>query len=174
MYFYEAKFVPTEEELVILETPLSGEFPWFYTERIDHSNYALFNHFLIAMRKDNGNSPGIFRSPYAESFLKIFEKFCKVNGIKYNQVLRSAINCTLHYNDKMGPIHRDHSIPHCNFIMYLNEFTNGPTYIFDEDKKECKMTIPEKYKGVVFDGVYHSHGFCAPHERRVVLVVTFV
>jgi hypothetical protein len=172
MYFYEAKFVPTEEERVTLESPLLNDFPFFYIKRSD-SNFALFTHFLIAQKKGDDSSPGDHRSFATEKFIRIFDRFCKENNIEYKSILRSAINNTWHYQEKMGPIHTDHDIPHYNFIMYLNDFTDGPTYIFDENEKKCLMFIPEKYKCIVFDGVQHSHGFCAPHERRVIFLVTF-
>ena len=57
--------------------------------------------------------------------------------------------------------------------MYLNEWTGGETEFFDDDLKLIKTIHPEKYKAIISDSELHTQGYCDPHQRRIVLVVTF-
>ena len=84
-----------------------------------------------------------------------------------------ALNCTTYDSSEYGDIHEDHCFPHNNFLFYLNDFTGGPTYIFDNEKNLIKTTCVGKYKGVFFGGEKHAAGFCKPQEERIVFVVTF-
>jgi len=108
------------------------------------------------------------------SLLKYLICFVKKNKIKPKTILRANLNNTGYYPDKHSFVHRDHEFEHKNFIFYLNDFTNGSTFLFDKDHKIKKEIKAAKYKGVVFGGDLHAQGFCDVYERRLILVVTFI
>jgi translation initiation factor RLI1 len=58
--------------------------------------------------------------------------------------------------------------------MYVNNFSNGNTYIFNEHDEIIKESIQDKDKFIVFSGEPHAQGFCAPGEMRIVLAYTFI
>ena len=165
----ECEYDPSKEDEKFLEFCLSTYFPYYYFEAT--VNHNEFIHHLIVRNKVIGD-PGIVNSEVAVPAKKLFDRFCKLNNIKYQTIFRASINCTTHKNDRYGDIHMDHEFPHYNFIMYLND-CSGNTYIFDNDNNIVKEIEPKKNRVVVFDGMKHAQGFCKPKERRVVLVITF-
>lgn len=129
------------------------------------------------MDRDHLSRPisGKINSNFFEKCSDLFLNVCCQNNIKVNNILRAAINCTYHYPEKMSGIHLDHEgFDHYNFVMYLNNFDLGSTYVFDTDRitllKECAA---DKNKFVIFNGMPHAQGFCAPGQIRRVLVFTF-
>jgi hypothetical protein len=114
--------------------------------------------------------PGRIESQDYRAAELIFKSFCESHNIIVNNVLRAAINCTFHSQNKNIGIHRDHEFDHNVFLMYLND-SSGDTIIYHGEKEN---RIPfEKYKAVVFSGEEHSHEFCSVDERRVVMAFTF-
>jgi hypothetical protein len=95
------------------------------------------------------------------------------NDIKVNTIFRVGFNCTWYNTHDNAGIHVDHEFPHKNFIMCINSPTSGDTVVYDKDNIEVGRVKPEQYKAVVFSGDPHTHEFCAPDERRVILVATF-
>lgn len=118
-------------------------------------------------------TPGMPVSEYHEPALALFKHCCEQAGIEATVVHRMALNITSYSPDKYGPIHRDHDFEHKNFVLYLNSFSNGSTFLFDEFGNityECKA---EALKAFCWDGQPHAQGFCDNHQRRAVFVATF-
>lgn len=148
-------------------------------------NYSGFAHSLID-RYDifkTKNMP-IMSEYWHKPFSEVFFSFVDYHGIKVDQICRAAVNLTTHVTDSLhGDAHVDHNYPHKVFLYYLNECSEGHTYIFgkyDGDRikynpgKANAIIRHEKNKAVCFDGLYyHAQGFCGNNERRIVLVVTF-
>ena len=170
----------TKEQEQFIEWVVNGEdFPLFSFIIKDKEQKLVspaFSHVLRHrpennMKEDEWGTPN---SVYMEKFEGIFKYFCKENNIKWDRILRSAVNFTTHQpKDSECFIHRDHEFPHRNFLMYLNEWTSGETQFFDDERRLIKIVHPQKYKAVVSDSELHTQGYCDPHQRRVVLVVTF-
>jgi hypothetical protein len=164
----------TPEQKDFTEFVLSDGFPWFYQWSTDATKYLFFGHSLMNRNPEGAAIEGNKNSDYYDICYSIFKDFCDQNNIKVNTVLRAAVNHTSYHPDKMNEIHLDHDgIAHNNFIMYLNDFTGGSTYLFDDDHNMIKEIIPAKNRAVIFGGFPHAHGFCSPDERRVALVFTF-
>ena len=171
--YLETQFVPNQEELNLLEFVIgANNFPWYY-QRSTSIKYMFFGHTLMTRNDELPHNQGHINSNYYEPFANIFLKICKENNIEVNTILRGSINATGYFPDKHGDIHCDHEVPHKNFILYLNDCVNAPTYIFNKKNQLIKTTTPCKYKAVFFCGP-HAQGFCAPYEHRFVLVFTFI
>ena len=168
---FETKIDLDEKEQEFIDFVLGNNFPWFF-EKTTSEKYMMFGHALMARNKNNLPETGEVNSTFFDNFQFLFNKVCEKNKIKVNTILRMAINNTYHSCEKMGEIHTDHDFPHYNFLWYLNDFTEGSTFIFDE-KKEIEIKA-EKNKVVIFDGKPHAQGFCLPHENRVCFVTTFI
>ena len=127
------------------------------------------------MNRDPEKKPvtGVVNSEHYGIAHTIFTRFCSENNIKFNNVLRAAINTTVYDPAETNTIHVDHNFPHYNFLLYLNEFDNGSTILYNENEIITKKIIPNKFDVVVFPGQKHAHGHCEVGQRRVVMVVTF-
>jgi len=177
----EYKLKPTKEQEQFIEWVVNGsEFPLFsnfsdVNEKDQKNINPVFAHTLRARGGSMTDDVwGIPNSDYTERFEGIFEDFCCKNNVKWDRILRSAVNFSTHQpKDGQYFIHRDHEFPHKNFLMYLNEWTGGETEFFDDDLKLIKTIHPEKYKAIISDSELHTQGYCDPHQRRIVLVVTF-
>ena len=133
----------------------------------------VFTHFLRLTQPDDNE--GIPNSQYRQEFESIFNRYCSENNIKVDRILRSAINFTTHEpDDTVTYIHTDHNFPHHAFLMYLNDFDDGPTYFYDDDGKVIYKSLPKKYNAILSDGEKHSQGYCATQQTRIVLVITYV
>jgi hypothetical protein len=165
----------TEEHCKFLEYVLEAEFPWFFHKDLDASGNImhLFVHNLMLRNPRLEPVEGIVNSPFYDICLEIFENFCNAHKIQVNTIFRAALNSTFYNTNGQSRIHTDHNFEHKNFILYINEFRNGQTCIFDEQGTLQKKVEPRLYKAVAFSGDPHAHNYCAPNERRVILVITF-
>jgi hypothetical protein len=161
----------SEDNNKFIEFMLSSSFPLYYQSSTE--GYSFFGHSFLDRNKNNKDVEGDVNSPYWEFIHKLFKEICVKYHIKSKIIYRSALNMTSYNTNKMGDLHVDHDFAHKNFLMYLNDFSNGSTYIQDEDTKEIKEIKAKKYKVVIFGGHMHAQGFCGNGERRAVLVVTF-
>tara|TARA_B100001057_G_scaffold363447_1_gene366140 strand:- start:393 stop:968 length:576 start_codon:yes stop_codon:yes gene_type:complete len=180
-----------EEQNDFIEWVVDGDnFPLYFfftnTSESDGGNInPAFGHILrhrpesdmTLHQNKSGHIPdewGVPNSEFTDKFEGIFKDFCYENDVKWNRILRSAVNFTTHQpSDSEYFIHRDHSFPHKNFLMYLNDCTGGETQFFDDERRLIKTVYPQKFKAVVSESELHSGGYCGPHERRIVFVVTF-
>lgn len=178
--FLEAKFQPNQEQQKFIDYLLGDYFPWFWNESIltlpngEPSRYTSFTHTFRKRQPQDTSEWGIPSSDYVQIAESIFWHACMQNNIVPRVIHRSSANLTLPNKDEHTDIHTDHGFPHKNFVFYLNDFTDAPTYVYSEDEGEIiHESIPEKNKFVVFSGLPHAAGFCKENERRVILVVTF-
>lgn len=175
MLYIEGKCSLNYDEVKFLQHVLSGEFPWFFQreKNVDDTTFYFLVHTL--MHRDPNKEPitGNINSPYYDVCINIFKRFCTENNIKVNTIFRAALNSTMHSNYEVTRIHTDHEFEHKNFILYVNEFENGQTCIFDSEHKLIKQVETELHKAIVFSGEPHAHNFCRCGERRVILVITF-
>ena len=170
--FIQKSFELKHEEEEFIKFFLSDSFPWYF-QPTTTDRFMFFGHAL--MKRDPEHKPvsGLVSSPYYPICENIFIRFCQENNIKIKNILRAAVNMSLYDPAEVNDIHIDHKFEHYNFLMYLNEFDNGCTLIYDKDLKMTKKIIPKKYDAVVFGGEPHAHEHCAVGQRRLVLVVTF-
>ena len=173
----EYKVNLTEEQKDFIDWVINGDnFPlyFFYTDTTNSGGNNINPAFGHALRhrpesdptlrqNKSGHIPdewGIPNSDHMAKFEGIFKDFCYQNNIKWNRILRSAVNFTTHQpSDSKHFIHRDHSFPHNNFLMYLNNCTGGETQFFDDDGRLIKTVYPEKFKAVVSESELHSGGY---------------
>jgi hypothetical protein len=171
--FLETKIDLTNDEQKFVDFVLGNEFPWFFQEATS-KKYKTFTHTLMNRNKQGLQQTGEINSQTFDFFKGLFNKVCSNNKIKVNSILRMAINNTHYFPEKWGDIHTDHDFPHYNFLWYMNDFSNGSTYLFDKFGTQTKEIKANKNKVVVFDGSLHAQGFCAPHENRICFVTTFI
>ena len=162
---------------VILTTTL----PWYFNQntidnnRINYNDNRVFTHVLLN-RYEATKSLEIesrITSEYFQFFMNIFKNFCVKNGIKFKNIFRMSLNLTFNEPNEYGVVHVDHNFEHKNFILYLNDFSKGSTFIF-EDEKIIEEIPARKNRAVIFDGLKHAQGFCLQGEHRYILVVTFL
>lgn len=159
----------------VTKTIYDTSFSWYFGHTDRACKYFYFGHHLMAVNKNNLPITGNVNSPYYGMAESIFLDFCNQNNISVNTILRAAINTTTYSPEKYGVIHVDHEgFLHNNFIMYLNDFDDGHTYIFDDENNIEKVINSKKNKAFVFDGKSHAQGFCLPNQKRTVLVFTFL
>lgn len=172
MLYIERKHSFIDEHREILDNALKASFPYFLQPSTE--NFRQFAHVLSVRHPSNTPVDGVVNSIFYDKFKEVFLNICNSNGIKVNTILRSAINCTYHASQKIGDIHIDHNFPHNVMILYMNDFTEGSTLIFNDHDEIIRESSPEKDKYIIFSGEPHAQRFCAPGELRATFVVTFV
>jgi hypothetical protein len=151
---------------------LSPNFPLYYQTSTE--GYSFFGHVFMDRHEEGLEKEGRINSPHFPIVMNIVRNICSENKIDINTVYRASLNVSTYDNKRMGGLHVDHPFSHKVFLMYLNDFTEGHTFIMDEKTKEPKPIEPKKNKAIVFDGtIQHAKGFCGSGERRVTLIVTF-
>ena len=162
-------------QIKFLQQVLGGEFPWFFQreKNYDETPFYFLVHTLMHRNEDNQPITGTINSPYYDICINIFKKFCEQHNVAVNTIYRAALNCTMYNPNLTTRIHTDHKFEHKNFILYINEFDNGQTCIFDLEHNLIKQTEPALHKAIIFGGEPHAHNFCLPNQRRVILVITF-
>jgi hypothetical protein len=148
----------------------SNDFPWFFQEGTGQS-YNVYAHGLMKRNPIDEQENGIENSTSYVWAYSLFEKFCTDNGVAINKVYRAAFNST-NSADGISGIHCDHEFEHRVFILYLND-CSGSTNIYDSNHVLIKKIKPEKYKGIIFDGLPHNNEPCEVGERRLVMIFTF-
>ena len=162
-----------EEQEKVIEFIEGSYFPWY--AQITVTKHMFHGHTLMNRNGDLSPDAGIITSQYYEPMISIFKDFCLDMGIEYQTIFRAAINSTSYHDSEMAEIHVDHKFDHKNFIFYINDVSKGSTFIYNQDKTIIEDTIvPEKNKGVIWDGRPHAQGWCGLDERRLVLIVTFI
>jgi hypothetical protein len=177
-FYLETDLLPNEDSQEKIDSIIyNNDFPWYFEKTTSSLKYRMFFHSLV-LRQPHKESPtipvqGKISSPHFDFFFGIFLDVCKKNNIDVNVIYRACINNTWHYPEKHGDIHVDHKYPHKQFIWYLNDFTDAPTYLFDENNNLIKKTAVGKNKINIFSNERHAQGFCAPGEYRICVVFTF-
>jgi len=161
--------------------------------------FSFFSHTLL--RRVDG-VPALpenerIRSDFFKNFKELFLDGCDKNKINVKDIFRMNLNLTMHRPEPYCDFHVDHNFPHINSIIYLNDFNEGNTFIYNEVYSQILKKIgnttelpyekykdffsikekfkPKKNKAVFFNGNYfHNNSFCKPGELRLVLVTTFI
>jgi len=171
-FYLETEINLSDEQQKMADEINGANFPWYYSPTTS-LKYKMFSHILMRRDPDGLPKEGIINSDAFEFFKNIFLDVCNKNNVDVNVIYRGCINWTWHYPEKHGEIHKDHIFPHNQFIWYLNDFTDAPTYIFDDNENIVKITSVGKNKAAFFSSENHAQGFCKEGEFRKILVFTF-
>lgn len=181
----DSEGIGVDYQHIIDENVLGDSFPWYWHKSSTSYNFPYLAHVLISRYNPDVEDlkPN---SAYWAFFEEIFNGFCAKHGIAVNKILRASLNLTTHHAAKLGEAHTDHLIPHKTVIMYLNEFDDGSTVLFDKYSEGKHEVIPgnevpilykisaKKGKVVCFDGLYfHAAESPRDRQRRVICVITF-
>jgi len=148
-------------------------FPWY--SNVCVTKDIFHGHALMRRNTEDSPNAGVVISDFYEPAISIFKDFCLGMGIEYKTIFRAALNSSSYHTSEMAEIHVDHKFEHKNFIFYINDVSKGSTFIYSEDLTKLEdVIVPKKNKAVIWDGRPHAQGWCAPDERRLVLVVTFI
>lgn len=147
----------------------SNIFPWYHLKSTD--NFTAMGH-IIMMRPET-QIRGTQNSPHMPAAEELFLRICGDNYVTVEMIHRIAFNLTFADPSPHGDIHLDHLFPHKNFLLYLNEFDGGDTYLFNENAQITETIKQQENKFVFFDGDLHAQGFCKPQQHRIIMVVTF-
>lgn len=162
----------TDEDKEFVQFVESDSFPVFRQHSV--GNYSCFTHTLMRRHRLGIPTRGEINSAHYEAAEMLFLNFCDQQNIKVNNIIRAAINFNTYEGEGWLPPHVDHDFPHQVFIGYLNEFSNGSTYLFDDDENVIHEFVPKLNDAIVFDGqTKHSASSPKPSEVRIVLVITF-
>jgi hypothetical protein len=177
MYNQIKNVVPNDLASMMQEELLkSTAFPWYLMHKTlpnedDLNDHPYLSHILMHRTQDN--QPGEKGSMLYDTLMPVFQSVTDQLNMNVKHVMRANINLTWHHPQMHGAPHRDHQCDHYNMIIYLNKFTQGATYIFD-DNNQILDCAPSLYRGAtVFGGGKHAQGFCAPNELRLIAVFTF-
>lgn len=162
----------TPRQSMFVDIVLGESLPLSFQRSTDTQH--AYMHVLMARHDYNQQLAGPVLSPYYAEAIDLFKDFCNVNNIECKTVLRAAFNSTGCSGDRWGGIHVDHLFPHKVFLMYLNKFDQGDTYIFNDSDEPIYTIKAGMNRCVVWDGRRHAQGFCAIGQRRMVFVVTFI
>lgn len=186
MFLIEDDFgISKNFQSVIDSEILSNNFPWYWQDSSTSYKYPFFSHILVP-RYDTVSEEIKINSPLFSFFDDIRKSFCDIHNVPFTRYLRASLNLSFHFSSDHSEPHIDHPIPHKTIIMYLNEFSNGSTVIFnkkfdgevstiDGDPPEILRKIEGK-KGKIscFDGsYYHATEWPLEGQRRVICVMTF-
>lgn len=176
MFFIEDENFMLDKDKEFIEKKIfeSQNFPFYFQPfQTMFDKKPVFVHQILR-RPEKRNPDEIFNSPYKDNFISILNSFCKNNNLKYNEMLRCAINISFWNEDQKCEIHHDHTFPHCQLLICLNDTDpNSETVILDDDKKtELLRVKPKKYKGIYFENKPHYHYYPRSGYRSM-LVYTF-
>jgi len=176
MFFIEDEnfILDKDKEFIEKEIFENQNFPFYFQPyQTTFDNKPVFVHQILK-RPEKRKPDEIFNSPYSEPFISILNSFCSKNNIKYNEILRCAINISFWNETQKCDVHWDHKYPHCQLLICLNDTDpNSETVILDDDKKTELLKIkPKKYKGIYFENKPHYHYYPRSGYRSM-LVYTF-
>lgn len=148
------------------------------TSKTYRGNHYYINKINSSITLDN-SYPGTNTSLIAPFFISLIRDLCKKHDLNFLYLLKLYAAATYHVpGEKHGDIHSDHdnvNWDYYHFILYLTDFTEGYTYIYDKEKKNVIMEFkPKKYKAVIFEKCFHAQGHCGVNEHRVVIAGTFI
>lgn len=175
-FIEDRNFLSDEQKLFIDNVVLGANFPFYWNDSATHEpdDCGFLIHTLLNRPEARQNGETGINSDYHNYFMEMFDCFCRKNNIAYKEVLRIAVNMTMHNGEELSPVHIDHNFPHNQCLMYLNDSPTSLTTILEEDGKTVwKEVKAEKFKAVCFPD--RQHFVHLPKEgRRVVAVYTFI
>jgi hypothetical protein len=170
--FLQKNLKLNDEELSFVDFVMSSNFPWFYNTNTSFSDRFHYFAHTVLHRNKNELEEGIKNSAYSDICLNLFYRFCDENNISVNTIFRATLNLSLYDPAEINDKHIDHTFPHNVFLLYLNDFDNGSTVVYDNEKIIHEFK-PKKFDGIVFPGQPHANRHCDIAQRRIVLVVSF-
>ena len=174
MLIAEGNFTPSPEQEGFFDLVRGDSFPWYSLRTLDDDHSPnQFCHALMKRSLSGEPEEGIVNSGYYEYSKNLFLDVCASAGMEVRDIYRIAFNNTSYSPQKWVDPHKDHEFDHKVFLMYLNKFDHGATFLLDEDHKVTHTIRPDLYKFVLFDNCLHTHTFCNPDQLRIVLVATF-
>jgi hypothetical protein len=156
-----------KEKRYINEFILGNNFPFYWepSQTIDPPDQkGFFLHTLI--QRDTLT----IVSREAVFFINIAQRFIEKHKLPCKKFFRAALNLTYPTPGHSVP-HKDHSFPHFQIIMYLNN-TTASTVLLKKGKK-FKEFMPKQFKIICFPGHYKHYQNYPKTGRRVVGVFTF-
>lgn len=166
----------TEEYTQLKRSILSETFPWYWHlsstpgEPVDDTTVdaPFFCHSFL-MRPELSAGGSLFPKPSStltDFVSQVLYQILSFNNVEIKSFLRIATNQLPPDSPNVKThLHHDHSFPHKNLLVYLND-TDGDTLV------EGEACSPEEDKVVVFSGI---HQVVLPtRSRRVVIVATFI
>lgn len=168
----EIDYVPSEASQELINFIFSNQMPWYLQLKEDPIITPFFYHSLMTRLHTDYPKAGTINSKLYEPCKKMFLEVCEQANIKVEEIYRACLNTTLYYPAEHTGIHVDHTFPHKNFIMYLDD-TDGVTYIFDQNETIKETSNPKKNRAIIFGGELHAQASCKLGETRTVFVVTF-
>ena len=173
MLFEDSNFLSEDSKDFINDQILTNEFPFYMNDHaVPGDNVKNMMHVVLPRIEDRDKT--YRENKFLNEFVKILNEFCNKNKLRYNEILRIAVNLTYYNGVKdMSPTHCDHEFEHNQLLIYLNDplDKDSCTVIINEQGSEIKIK-PEKYKGVCFSRMPHYASFPKIGERYV-LVFTF-
>lgn len=128
----------------------------------------------IVDRPENIDNSHKVDPDYVEFFIRLFNIFMSKCGFdcEYN-IHRISVNANVATSVKESAIHKDHTFPHKQLIICMNDdFEGGATKLYDDDMNLIDIVESKKYRGYSFDWCNHSIEY-PKSGIRVVAVYTF-
>lgn len=155
------------------------DIPWFFNETVTYEGEDENTGFYHMVYSVSENKPVMNEKLY-EIILpcihEIIDKFQfsdeleEVYRIKLGMFVK---NQSKHLNTLHHGPHVDAFVPHYTLLYYMND-TDGPTYIFDDNKNIVNKVEPKIGRSVLMSGdTYHASSCPRNTSRRIVLNVNF-
>jgi len=131
-------------------------------------------HTIVTRIEDRLKNDSGENSTCVDFFKNLTLKICQKYKLKFNKILRCAVNLTYNNGAEKTVIHLDHEIPHKQIIIYLNDPLDkkAKTILLNDNNKIIKEITPSKFKTLIFD--------CCPHYfyypkvgHRLMCIITF-
>jgi|TARA_R100001463_G_scaffold5049_1_gene17821 hypothetical protein len=176
-------FLSAEHKKTIETLTEQGKFPFFMAPAFGKKiAYPNLSHILLKRPEDKTpedrtfpskyTNTNVFNSPAADVFLEFLFAFCDKFKIKINKIFRANVNLTFNIGIKQCPPHVDHTFPHKQLIIYLNDCDKNAKTVLMEKNKVKHIITPEKYKGVLFKKC--PHYLIYPKKgARIIAIYTF-
>lgn len=174
-YLEDKKFLSKKQKDFINGIVLGEDFPFYIIKNAAYNDGCDFlSHIVKRRHEDIKEGESEYNSSWHPQVCDILYSFLNKNKIKFKKILRIAFNLTFNNGHIKCDLHEDHSYPHKQIIIYLNNPLDkeSKTVILDKNKKVFKEIKPEQYKAVCFDSHLHYH-FFPKKGKRVVLIATF-
>ena len=168
MIIEDQSIITHSEKQFINTVILGGTIPFYWSKSQDHRDNKPFLYHTLIHRETQQ-----IHSEHANFFKEIVKRFTTKHKLSCNVFLRGGINLTFPREGK-GHTHWDHTFPHQQVIIYLNQSEGGSTTILSEKNKILKTIEPKQFKVISFNGKYPHYQTYPKKGRRMIAVVTFI
>ena len=173
MTIKELKNPLTQEYLSLKKIIISFEIPWQYAiSTSGDQGKFYFSHRILTRPTEQLLAPNI-TSNYFDLAIEVLSQIIKYNNLKVNSFMRINVNLTINHGG--GPAcdpHYDHTFPHKNLLIYLNQ-ASGPTVSINSYDSTEEYFHPKEDAIITFEGEHYQY---QPNigEKRIVLVATYI